>query len=117
MSEILAFFTEPFAYDFMRQAMLTAVLVGVTSALLSCFLVLKGWSLMGDAVSHAVLPGVVIAALTGIPFAVGALVAALVARPLARATVRRPRTQQPRPHPPAATHALTRLRATDVIAR
>ncbi|WP_159711354.1 metal ABC transporter permease [Geminicoccus flavidas] len=77
MTDLPAFFTEPFAYDFMRQAMLTAVLVGVTSALLSCFLVLKGWSLMGDAISHAVLPGIVIAYIVGLPLGVGAFVAGM----------------------------------------
>ena len=71
--------TEPMSYEFMRRALLVVTASGVAGALLSCWLVHMGWSLMGDAVSHAVLPGVVIAALTGIPFAVGALVAALVA--------------------------------------
>jgi len=51
----------PFQFEFMRNALIISVLVAVPAALLSCFLVLKGWSLMGDAVSHAVLPGVVIA--------------------------------------------------------
>ena len=71
--------TEPMSYEFMRRALLVVTASGVAGALLSCWLVHMGWSLMGDAVSHAVLPGVVIAALTGIPFAVGALVSALVA--------------------------------------
>lgn len=71
--------TEPFTYDFMLRALLVVSASGVAGALLSCWLVHMGWSLMGDAVSHAVLPGVVIASMTGIPFAVGALVAALVA--------------------------------------
>ncbi|MDX2356752.1 metal ABC transporter permease [Dietzia sp. PP-33] len=70
---------EPMTYEFMRRALLVVTASGVAGALLSCWLVHMGWSLMGDAVSHAVLPGVVLAALTGIPFAVGALVAALVA--------------------------------------
>lgn len=71
--------TEPMSYEFMRRALLVVAASGVAGALLSCWLVHMGWSLMGDAVSHAVLPGVVIAAMTGIPFAVGALLAALVA--------------------------------------
>lgn len=71
--------TEPMSYEFMRRALLVVTASGVAGALLSCWLVHMGWSLMGDAVSHAVLPGVVIAAITGIPFAAGALVAALVA--------------------------------------
>ena len=67
----------PFAFPFMRDAMLIAVLVAVPAALLSCFLVLKGWSLMGDAVSHAVLPGIVLAYLAGLPLALGAFAAGL----------------------------------------
>lgn len=65
-------FYEPFTFAFMRQALYTALLVAVVCALLSCYLVLKGWSLMGDAISHAVLPGIVIAFLLGLPLAVGA---------------------------------------------
>ncbi|CAG0950431.1 partial Manganese transport system membrane protein MntB, partial [Rhizobiaceae bacterium] len=62
----------PFRFPFMQQAFVIAVLVAVPMALLSCFLVLKGWSLMGDAISHAVLPGVVLAYIAGLPIAVGA---------------------------------------------
>ncbi|GGB91647.1 membrane protein [Cellulomonas carbonis] len=65
---------EPWQYGFMRRALLVTVVASVVSALLSCWLVLIGWSLMGDAVSHAVLPGVVLAYLVGAPFAVGAVV-------------------------------------------
>ncbi|MBF0678468.1 MAG: metal ABC transporter permease [Devosia sp.] len=68
----------PFQFPFMVQAMVIAVLVAVPTALLSCFLVLKGWSLMGDAISHAVLPGVVLAYLVGLPLGVGAFVAGMV---------------------------------------
>lgn len=68
----------PFQFPFMVQAMLIAALVAVPTALLSCFLVLKGWSLMGDAISHAVLPGVVLAYLVGLPLGVGAFVAGMV---------------------------------------
>ncbi|WP_128293048.1 metal ABC transporter permease [Afifella aestuarii] len=67
----------PFALPFMREAMLIAVLVAVPSALLSCFLVLKGWSLMGDAISHAIFPGVVLAYLAGMPLVVGAFAAGM----------------------------------------
>ncbi len=67
----------PFQLPFMVQAMVIAVLVAIPTALLSCFLVLKGWSLMGDAISHAVLPGVVIAYIIGIPLGVGAFVAGM----------------------------------------
>jgi len=73
----LNFITEPLAYDFMQRALMVAVLVGAVSAVLSCFLVLKGWSLMGDAISHAVLPGIVLAYVAGLPLAVGAFVAGL----------------------------------------
>ncbi len=69
---------EPLVYDFMQRALLVAVLVGAVSAVLSCFLVLKGWSLMGDAISHAVLPGIVIAYVVGLPLAVGAFGAGLL---------------------------------------
>lgn len=69
---------EPFRFDFMVTALIVAVLVAIPTALLSCFLVLKGWSLMGDAISHAILPGVVVAYIIGIPFAVGAFVAGMV---------------------------------------
>ena len=62
----------------MQQAFAIALLVAVPIALLSCFLVLKGWSLMGDAVSHAVLPGVVLAYIAGIPLAIGAFAAGMV---------------------------------------
>ena len=77
MMEVWNFFAEPFAYDFMQRALIVAVLVGAVSAALSCFLVLKGWSLMGDAISHAVLPGIVIAFVLGLPLAVGAFAAGL----------------------------------------
>jgi len=62
----------PLQYDFMLKAIIVSSLVGVVCALLSCFLVLKRWSLMGDAVSHSVLPGVVLAYVLGIPFSIGA---------------------------------------------
>ncbi|WP_378945565.1 metal ABC transporter permease [Mesorhizobium sp. ANAO-SY3R2] len=69
--------TLPFAFPFMQQAFAIALLVAVPMALLSCFLVLKGWSLMGDAISHAVLPGVVLAYIAGLPLAVGAFAAGM----------------------------------------
>jgi ABC-type Mn2+/Zn2+ transport system permease subunit len=68
---------EPFRYSFMNEALLIGALVGTVCAVLSCYLVLKGWSLMGDAISHAVLPGVVGAYLLGVPLAVGAFAAGL----------------------------------------
>jgi manganese transport system permease protein len=68
------FLLEPLQYDFMVRALITTVFAAVVCAVLSCWLVLLGWSLMGDAVSHAVLPGVVIAYIVGAPFAIGAVV-------------------------------------------
>ena len=68
---------QPFQFEFMQLALLIAVLVAVPTALLSCFLVLKGWSLMGDAISHAVLPGVVVAYIVGLPLGVGAFAAGM----------------------------------------
>lgn len=68
----------PFQFEFMRYALVISILVAVPTALLSCFMVLKGWSLMGDAISHAVLPGVVIAYIVGFPFAVGAFIAGMI---------------------------------------
>lgn len=69
--ELLA---EPWQFEFMQRALLVTLVASVVCALLSCWLVLLGWSLMGDAVSHAVLPGVVLSYLVGAPFAVGAFV-------------------------------------------
>ncbi len=77
MSEIWTIVGEPLSYSFMQRAVIVAALVGAACAVLSCFLILKGWSLMGDAVSHAVLPGIVIAFVLGLPLAVGAFVAGL----------------------------------------
>ncbi|WP_231367251.1 metal ABC transporter permease [Schaalia sp. ZJ405] len=65
---------DPLRYDFMVRAITTALLTAFVCALLSCWLVLVGWSLMGDAVSHAVLPGVVLAYIVGAPYAVGAAI-------------------------------------------
>lgn len=67
----------PFQFDFMVNALIISILVAIPMALLSCFLVLKGWSLMGDAISHAVFPGVVIAYIVGFPYAVGAFIAGM----------------------------------------
>ena len=78
MSEIFTIFVEPFQFAFMQNALLTALVVAVICALLSCYLVLKGWSLMGDAISHAVLPGIVLAFLAGIPLVIGAFVSGIV---------------------------------------
>ncbi|MGC1505085.1 MAG: metal ABC transporter permease [Sulfitobacter sp.] len=69
--------TLPFRFGFMQNAFLISVIVSVPTALLSCFLVVKGWALMGDAVSHAVLPGVVLAYIVGLPLIIGAFAAGM----------------------------------------
>lgn len=63
---------EPFAYGYMRNAMWVSALVGAVCAFLSAYLMLKGWSLIGDALSHAIVPGVAGAYMLGLPFALGA---------------------------------------------
>ncbi|QYO77050.1 metal ABC transporter permease [Devosia salina] len=78
MTDLIDLMLLPFQFPFMVQAMVIGVLVAVPTALLSCFLVLKGWSLMGDAISHAVLPGVVLAYLAGLPLGLGAFIAGMV---------------------------------------
>lgn len=67
----------PFQFPFMQNAFWIALLVAPPTALLSCFLVLKGWALMGDAVSHATLPGIVLAWILGLPLIVGAFAAGM----------------------------------------
>lgn len=74
----LDFLLLPFKFPFMQNAFLICVLVSIPTALLSCFLVMKGWALMGDAVSHAVLPGIVLAYIVGLPLIVGAFAAGMV---------------------------------------
>lgn len=77
MADFLDVLLSPFSFTFMQQAFLIVLLVAIPTALLSCFLVLKGWSLMGDAISHSVLPGIVIAYVLAIPFALGAFAAGM----------------------------------------
>lgn len=67
----------PFMFPFMQNAFWICAIVAVPTALLSCFLVLKGWALMGDAISHAVLPGIVLAYIAGIPLIIGAFLAGM----------------------------------------
>jgi manganese/iron transport system permease protein len=74
MIETLLF---PFQFPFMQNAFLISITVSVPTALLSCFLVMKGWALMGDAVSHAVLPGIVLAYIFGLPLLLGAFAAGM----------------------------------------
>jgi len=77
MDSVVTFMTEPFAYEFMQRALLMSLLIATVCSIFSCFLVLKGWSLMGDAVSHAVLPGLALAFVMGIPLGLGAFIAGL----------------------------------------
>jgi manganese/iron transport system permease protein len=67
----------PFRFGFMQNAFAISIIVSVPTALLSCFLVLKGWALMGDAISHAILPGIVLAHLIGAPLILGAFAAGM----------------------------------------
>lgn len=71
---LVEWFTVPLQFEFVQWALLVSVVAGVVCAVLSCWMTLVGWSLMGDAVSHAVLPGVVLSFMFGLPFALGALV-------------------------------------------
>ncbi len=75
MTELIS----PFTYDYMLKAMFVSALVGGVCAFLSAYLMLKGWSLMGDALGHAVVPGVAVAYLMQLPYAAGAFVAGLLA--------------------------------------
>lgn len=68
------FLIEPLQHAFMVRALLISATVGGVCGLLSCYMTLKGWALMGDAVSHSVLPGVILAYAIGLPFSVGAFV-------------------------------------------
>ena len=77
MNMLIRWFIEPLSHTFMQHALIAALVIGVVCAILSCYVVLKGWSLMGDAISHAVFPGVIIAFLLGLPIALGAFVAGL----------------------------------------
>lgn len=71
--------TAPLEYDYMLRAIFASALVGAVGGFLSCFITLRGWSLMGDALSHAVVPGVAIAYLVGAPFSLGAFLSGLLA--------------------------------------
>ncbi|HLS88678.1 MAG TPA: metal ABC transporter permease [Sphingobacteriaceae bacterium] len=69
---------EPLQYAFIQRALLTAVFIGITGAVMGSFLLVKRWSLLGDAISHAVLPGVALAYLWGMPYFIGAVATALL---------------------------------------
>lgn len=75
--EFIALLLEPFAFSFMQKAFIVTLIISIPMSLMSCLVVLKGWSLMGDAVSHAVLPGIVLAYILSIPLAIGAFIAGL----------------------------------------
>ena len=68
----MSWLLEPFGYHYMLNAMWVSALVGGVCAFLSCYLMLKGWSLIGDALSHSIVPGVAGAYMLGLPFALGA---------------------------------------------
>jgi manganese transport system permease protein len=74
MMDVINWLAAPLQYEFMVKAIFVSALVGMVCAALSCYMTLKGWSLMGDAVSHAVLPGVAVAYMLNIPLAIGAFV-------------------------------------------
>jgi len=79
MSELVAELLSPFGYDYMLKAMWVSALVGAVCAFLSAYLMLKGWSLMGDALGHSIVPGVAAAYIIGAPFAIGAFFAGILA--------------------------------------
>ena len=79
MNEVLTELLVPFSYDYMLKAMWVSALVGAVCAFLSAYLMLKGWSLMGDALGHSIVPGVAGAYIIGAPFAVGAFFAGILA--------------------------------------
>ncbi len=70
---------EPFAYNYMAKAIWVSALVGAVCAFLSCYLILKGWALMGDALAHSVVPGVAVAYMLALPYAVGAFASGIIA--------------------------------------
>ncbi|MEX2166009.1 MAG: metal ABC transporter permease [Methyloceanibacter sp.] len=76
---MLAELLVPFSYNYMVKAMWVSALVGGVCAFLSCYLMLKGWSLMGDALAHSIVPGVAAAYIIGAPFAIGAFFAGMLA--------------------------------------
>ena len=78
METIQAILIEPLSFEFMQRALLMSILIGGVCAIFSCFLILKGWALMGDAVSHAVLPGLALAYIAGLPLMLGAFAAGLL---------------------------------------
>ena len=76
---MLELLLEPLRYEYMTRAIIICALVGAVCSFLSCYLMLKGWSLLGDALAHAVVPGVALAYLLAWPYALGAFAAGLLA--------------------------------------
>ena len=76
---MIEYLLEPFTYNYMLKAILVCALVGGVCAFLSSYLMLKGWSLMGDALGHSIVPGVALAYLLGLPYAIGAFFTGLLA--------------------------------------
>ena len=76
---MIEYLLEPFSYDFMVKAIWVCTLVGGLCAYLSCYLILKGWSLIGDALAHAIVPGVAFAYLLGLPYSIGSFFAGFLA--------------------------------------
>ena len=77
LTELIQELLMPFQFAFMQKAFVISLLLSLPMAMLSCYLVLKGWSLMGDAISHSVLPGVVLAYILNMPLAIGAFAAGM----------------------------------------
>ncbi len=77
---MMALLLEPLQFTFMSHALLISLVVSIPCALLSVFLVLKGWALMGDAMSHAVFPGIVLAWILRLPLATAALLLNVLSR-------------------------------------
>ena len=68
-----------YSFHFLQNALITAIVIGIVAGAVGCFIVLRGMSLMGDAISHAVLPGVALSFILGIDFFIGAIVFGLLA--------------------------------------
>lgn len=84
MMNFYEFFIEPWSYAFMLRSLIVSLLIGTVCAVFSCYLILKGWSLLGDAASHAVLPGIALAYLLNIPLIIGAFSSAILCSYLTR---------------------------------
>src|SRR5690625_2894104 len=75
----MTFLNDLMVYEYLQKALITSIMVGVISGIIGSFIVLRGMSLMGDAISHAVLPGVAISYMLGISYFYGAVVAGIIA--------------------------------------